>query len=72
MFVPLDTMLDVPWSKSAKINCDLKKAKEILDEDHYGLKEVKENIEYLAVQKKLLRESTSVVFCWTARVEKHR
>ena len=52
----IDTVLDVPWNKSTKINLDLKKAKEILDEDHYGLKEVKERIlEYLAVQKESLR-----------------
>ena len=50
----IDTVLDVPWNKSTKINLDLKKAKEILDEDHYGLKEVKERIlEYLAVQKRV-------------------
>ena len=36
----IETILDVPWGNSTKINLDLKKAKEILDEDHYGLKEV--------------------------------
>ena len=55
-------MLDVPWSKSTKINLDLKKAKEILDEDHYGLKEVKERIlEYLAVQKRVTKMKAPVL-----------
>ena len=37
----IETILDVPWEKSTKINLDLNKAKKILDEDHYGLKEVR-------------------------------
>jgi len=51
----LDVMVELPWSKSSKDVLDLKKAQKILDEDHYGLEEVKERIiEYLAVRK--LRE----------------
>ncbi len=47
----LDWMISVPWKKKSKIRTDLSKAEEILDDDHYGLKEVKERIvEYLAVQ----------------------
>jgi ATP-dependent Lon protease len=58
----IDTVLDVPWSKSTKINLDLKKAKQILDEDHYGLKEVKERIlEYLAVQKRVTKMKAPVL-----------
>ena len=34
----IDTLLEVPWDKTTKINVDLAKAKKILDEDHYGLK----------------------------------
>ena len=50
----IETLLEVPWNKTTKINVDLNKAKEILDEDHYGLKEVKERIlEYLAVQQRV-------------------
>ncbi len=50
----LDWMINVPWKKKSKIRTDLKKAEEILDHDHYGLKEVKERIvEYLAVQKRV-------------------
>ncbi|MBT6041934.1 MAG: endopeptidase La [Gammaproteobacteria bacterium] len=50
----LDWMINVPWKKKSKIRTDLSKAEEILDHDHYGLKEVKERIvEYLAVQKRV-------------------
>ncbi|HEY6400276.1 MAG TPA: endopeptidase La, partial [Blastocatellia bacterium] len=48
----LDIMVALPWSKHSKENLDLKKAQEILDEDHYGLEKVKERIiEALAVRK---------------------
>ncbi|MDG2174870.1 MAG: endopeptidase La [Gammaproteobacteria bacterium] len=50
----IDWMISVPWKKKSRIRTDLKKAEEILDNDHYGLKEVKERIvEYLAVQKRV-------------------
>lgn len=50
----IDWMISVPWKKKSKIRTDLKKAEEILDDDHYGLKDVKERIvEYLAVQKRV-------------------
>ena len=55
----LDWLLDVPWSKSTKDRVDTKEAKKILDDDHYGLDDVKERIvEYLAVRK-LKEEKTS-------------
>lgn len=48
----LEWLVELPWSKSSKDNLDLTHAKKILDEDHYGLKEVKERIlEFLAVRK---------------------
>ena len=48
----IDWILDVPWQKSTKDRLDLIEAKEVLDEDHYGLDKVKERIlEYLAVRK---------------------
>ena len=48
----LDWMFSLPWNKSTKDNLDLRKAKAILDEDHYGLDKVKERIlEYLGVRK---------------------
>lgn len=47
----LDIMVALPWSKASKENLDLKKAQEILDNDHYGLEKVKERIlEALAVR----------------------
>ena len=47
----LDWMLDIPWKKRSKVNKDLNKAMEVLEQDHYGLDKVKERIlEYLAVQ----------------------
>lgn len=53
----IDWILDVPWKKGTKDQLELKAAKEVLDEDHYGLDRVKERIlEYLAVRK--LNQST--------------
>tara|TARA_B110000858_G_scaffold198526_1_gene266238 strand:- start:227 stop:2656 length:2430 start_codon:yes stop_codon:yes gene_type:complete len=50
----LDWMVSIPWKKRSKVRMDLLKAEEILEADHYGLKEVKERIlEYLAVQKRV-------------------
>ena len=50
----IDWMLNIPWKKKSKIRTDLKKASSVLEEDHYGLEEVKERIlEYLAVQKRV-------------------
>lgn len=50
----IDWLLALPWKKRTRSTIDLKKALTILDEDHYGLEEVKERIlEYLAVQKRV-------------------
>jgi ATP-dependent Lon protease len=52
----LDWMLGVPWKKKSRVRRDLGQAQKILDEDHYGLEEVKERIlEYLAVQGRVRR-----------------
>lgn len=60
----LDWLLDVPWRKTTKDHLDLKQAKEILDEDHYGLQEIKERIlEYLAVRK-LNNSSKGPILCF--------
>ena len=49
----LDWILNVPWGKKSRIHKDIRKAKTILDQDHYGLDKVKERIlEYLAVQQR--------------------
>jgi ATP-dependent Lon protease len=48
----VDWLIEIPWSKATKDNLDLKKAKKVLDEDHYDLEQVKERIlEYLGVRK---------------------
>lgn len=48
----LQLLLDLPWSDLTKDNFDLKHAKKVLDQDHFGLEKVKERIlEYLAVLK---------------------
>jgi ATP-dependent Lon protease len=47
----LDWLLTIPWGKAKTKPIDLRKAEQILEEDHYGLEKVKERIlEYLAVQ----------------------
>ena len=59
----IDWMVNVPWSKRSKVKHDLNRAITILDEDHYGLEEVKERIlEYLAVQKRV-RKVRGPVLC---------
>ena len=48
----LDWLVSLPWSKETEDNLDLEHARTIMDEDHYGLQDVKERIlEYLAVRK---------------------
>ncbi|MBI5465436.1 endopeptidase La [Candidatus Gottesmanbacteria bacterium] len=48
----LDWLVELPWSIASPNNVDIKVAQRILDEDHYGLKKIKERIiEYLAVMK---------------------
>nr|WP_298376015.1 endopeptidase La [uncultured Halomonas sp.] len=50
----LDWLIAVPWKKRTRVKHDLPHASKVLDEDHYGLEEVKERIlEYLAVQKRV-------------------
>ena len=48
----LDWLIELPWQRSSDDNLDIKKSKQKLDEDHYGLTKVKDRIlEYLAVRK---------------------
>ena len=50
----IDCLVGVPWKKRSKIRHDLIRAEKILNEDHFGLEEVKDRIvEYLAVQKRV-------------------
>lgn len=60
----LDLMLDLPWGEFSTDNLDLKRAKKILERDHYGLGKVKERIlEYLAVLK-LKGNMKSPILCF--------
>lgn len=50
----LDWMVSVPWKKRSRLRNDLQRAERVLDEDHYGLEEVKARIlEFLAVQARV-------------------
>ena len=59
----LDLFLELPWNEFSQDNFDLKRAKKILDRDHYGLDDVKKRIiEYLAVLK-LRNDMKSPILC---------
>ena len=60
----LDWLVDLPWGKKTKDNLNIKKAKQVLDEDHYNLEKIKERIlEYLAVNK-LRRKIKGHIICF--------
>lgn len=60
----LDLLLDLPWEEYTEDSYDLKKAKKILDHDHYGMNRIKERIlEYLAVLK-LKGDMKSPILCF--------
>ena len=59
----IETLLELPWNKSSKDNKDIAHAKEVLDADHYGLKQVKERmLEFLAVRN-LTSKGESPIIC---------
>ena len=59
----LDWIISIPWKKRSRVRRDLAAAQRILDEDHYGLEEVKDRIiEYLAVQARV-RKMKGPVLC---------
>ncbi len=59
----IDSLLALPWGKFTKDNFDLDKAQDVLDNDHYGLKKVKERIlEYLAVRA-LSKSTRGPILC---------
>ena len=59
----IETMLEMPWDKVCKEHKDIKYAKKVLDEDHYGLEKVKERIlEYMAVRA-LTKKGDSPILC---------
>jgi ATP-dependent Lon protease len=59
----IDWLLDMPWSEKTENKHTLKGSEQILEEDHYGLKKVKERIlEYLAVQS-LVKKNKASILC---------
>jgi ATP-dependent Lon protease len=57
----LETIAELPWSKRAEESLDLKRAATILEEDHYGLQDVKDQVlEFLAVRQLRQRETAAV------------
>lgn len=59
----IETLLALPWDKVSKDNTDIKNAMKVLDEDHYGLKKVKDRIiEFLAVRS-LTKKGDSPIIC---------
>lgn len=59
----IETLLELPWDKASKDSADLKRAEEILDEDHYGMEKVKERVlEFLAVRT-LTKKGASPIIC---------
>lgn len=59
----IETLLEMPWDKAVKDSNDIKYAKKVLDEDHYGLEQVKERIlEFLAVRA-LTKKGESPILC---------
>ena len=58
----IDWILSVPWKKRSKVKHDILRAERVLNEDHYGLDEVKERIlEFLAVQKRVKKNKGPVL-----------
>lgn len=59
----IETLLEMPWDKASEENDDIAYAEKILEEDHYGLKQVKERIlEFLAVRT-LTKKGESPILC---------
>lgn len=58
----IETVMELPWKKMSKDNQNVKHAKEVLDEDHYGLEKVKERVlEYLAVRVLTKKGQTPII-----------
>ncbi len=58
----LETMIDFPWSKSTEQSLSLARTKEVLDDSHYGLEEVKKRIvEHIAVQLRKKKPTGSIL-----------
>jgi ATP-dependent Lon protease len=61
----LETVAELPWSKRSEDHLDLKEAAKILDEDHYGLQDVKDRVlEFLAVRQLLQQRDERTNLSW--------
>ena len=59
----IETVLEMPWKKTSRDNQDIIHAKKVLEEDHYGLEQVKDRVlEFLAVRA-LTKKGTSPILC---------
>ena len=64
----IETLLSLPWDRESTDNEDLKRAREVLNEDHYGLEKVKERVlEYLAVRT-LTEKGQSPILCLAGQI----
>ena len=59
----LDTCLDLPWNTFTEDDLDIRKAQEILDHDHYGLKKVKDRILEMLAVRKLAPDVKAQIIC---------
>ena len=59
----IETLLELPWDKESVDNMDLANAREILDEDHYGLEKVKERVLEFPAVRALTKKGDSPIIC---------
>ena len=59
----LDVVLDLPWDETSEDNLDIEKAREVLDQDHYGLDEVKDRVIELLAVRKLAPDISGQIIC---------
>ncbi len=58
----IETLLELPWDKASEDNGNIRNAERVLDEDHYGLRKVKERVlEFLAVRAAAGQENTPII-----------
>jgi len=60
----LDWIFALPWNKSTEDNLDIQHAKKVLDQDHYGLKEIKDRILDFISIRKLKQDSNTPILCF--------
>ena len=64
----LDWITAIPWKKASRVNKDIKKAREILDADHFGLDKVKTALlSFWLFKRGQGRSKANLVSCWPAR-----